>query len=415
MDKLIPKSKRRKKYLHLSAIICLTLLLLYFIRAYSLEHFKTARVNKNDIKRYTVVKKELTASFSTDGKVIPLQSYQVETPVGGKVEKICKKIGDYVTQGEPIAVLSNDDLQLQLINSETEVANQINNLSTARIQRNQSSLSQRRNLFALKMQMTKKEREIRHIKSMYDKKYISEDEYLSQMEEYDTLKNNYQLSSEEAITDSLMREQQVIQIEQSLSQVKKNLDQIKNKIHDLVIKAPISGQITNLDLTMGKILSLGSQIAIIENNEQYYIQAKINQYYLKHLKTGSKAKLTDFNPEVLIEIDNIHPKLEGDNVTVDFKGKLPENIKSGQIVNIDMLTSTIPNTLVIPLGEYLNENDNREVFVIDQTGKRAFRRKIETGRRNIKEIEIISGLDENEEIIISSNPEWKKKESLKIR
>ncbi len=415
MDKIIPKSKRRKKYMRLSLYICLLFLTLFIIRIYSLDYFSSASVNKNDIKRYTVIKKSLTASFSSDGKVIPLQSYQVETPVGGKVEKICKKIGDYVNQGEILAVLSNDDLQLQLINSETEVANQINNLSTARIQRNQSSLSQQRNLFALKMQLTKKEREIRHIKSMYEKKYISEDEYLSQMEDYNTLKNDYQLSSEEASTDSLMREQQVIQIEQSLNQVKRNLTQIKNKIYDLTIKAPISGQITDLELNMGKILSLGSQIAVIENNEQYYIQAKINQYYLKHLKTGSKAKLTDFTPEVAIEIDNIHPKLEGDNVTVDFKGKLPDNIKSGQVVNIDMLTSTIPNALVIPLGEYLNENDFRQVFVIDQTGKRAFKRKIETGRRNINEIEVINGLEEGDEIVITSNPAWKKKEFLKIK
>ncbi len=415
MDRVLPKKSKLIHYWKFALVIILLLLLLLILRIFLFDSFNSISVKKENIEFYTLQNKNFEASFSTDGKVIPLQSYQVETPEGGKIEKVLKKIGDYVNKGDIIAVLSNDDLQMQLINSETEVANQINNLSTAKIQRNQSHLSQKRNLFSLKQQLNKKQREINHLKTMREKNFVSEEEYQTQFEDYETLKNNYELSAEEAKIDSLMREQQVIQIEQSLSQVRKNLVQMKNKVTNLTITAPINGQITDIVQSYGKILSAGSQIALIENNKQFYIQAKINQYYLKHLKKGAKAKLTDFNPEIIIEIENIHPKLEGDNVTVDFIGVLPDNVKSGQVVNIDLLTTKSTHVLCIPLGEYLNENDYREVFVVDQSHKNAIRRPIETGRRNAQEIEVIKGLNEGDQIITSSNVNWKKKNIIKLK
>lgn len=415
MDRVLPKKSKLIRYWKFALIILILLFLLILLRIFLLDSFNSASEKLSNVEIFTVHNKNFEASFSTDGKIIPLQSYQVQTPEGGKIEKVLKKIGDYVNKGDIIAILSNDDLQMQLIDSETEVANQINNLSTAKIQRNQSLLSQKRNLFSLKQQLTKKMREINHLKAMREKNFVSEEDYQSQFEDYETLKNNYELSAEEAKIDSLMREQQVIQIEQSLSQVKKNLAQMKNKVKNLSITAPINGQITDLVESNGQILSAGSQIALVENNQQFYIQAKINQYYLKHLNKGVKAKLTDFNPEIIVEIENIHPKLDGDNITVDFIGALPENVKSGQMVNIDLLTTKSSNTLCIPLGEYLNENDYREVFLFDKSLKKANRTSIETGRRNAQEIEVIKGLSEGDQIIISSNAKWKKKNTIRLK
>ncbi len=415
MDKLLPKKNKLKKYYKYGIIILISVLFLFVLRFCVKEGLKSASVRSKDLVTAVVEKKNLVASFSVSGKVIPRLNYQVEAPVGGKIEKICKKIGDTVKKDDVLVILTNDDLQLQLINSETDVTDQINNLSIAKIQRNQSHLSQKRTLATLKQQLSKKQRDLKNMKELCDKKYVSEEEYKTNSEEYEVLLDNYNLTIEEAQVDSLMREQQIVQMEQSLTQVKKNLQQMRNKVKDLVVRAPIEGQITDFELTSGQILSMGSKIAVIENNNEYYIQSNINQYYLNRLKLGAIALITDFDPPLEIEIENIHPKLEGDNVIVDFKGNLLNSTKSGQQVNIDLLTAKINNALAIPLGQYLTDNDYRWVFVVDKSGKKAGRRQIETGSRNTSEIEIIKGLTEGESVITNSNPDWKNKEIINIK
>lgn len=415
MDKIIQPEKWYKKHTKVIITFLLTILILIFLRIYLLHYLKTAVVSRNDIEIIKVERKDLKAGFSVTGKVTPSMIYQVETPVGGKIEKICQKVGDTVKKGDILVVLSNDDLQLQLINSETAVTDQINNLSLAKIQKNQSLLSQKRNLIALKQQITKKQRDLKNQKDLCDKKYLSQDEYQNNLEELKVLQTNFELSLEEAKTDSLMREQQILQMEQSLTQVRNNLKQMKNKIADLTVKASLDGQITEMELTYGQILSLGSKIAVIENKDEYYIQASINQYYLDRIKPGDKALLTELTPPLEVVIDRIHPKLSGDQAIVDFKCQGLKDVKSGQQVEIAMQTAELKNVLVISLGQYLAENNYKWVYVVDKTGKRAIRREIETGSRNSSEIEVLKGLEEGEEIIISYNDKWSNKQSIKLK
>lgn len=393
----------------------MVILFLLFIRSWIIRGFDVASVNRAEIQIFEVVCKDFIASFRVDGRVVPSETYQVEAPVGGMIESINKSIGDFVTKGDTLIILTNDDLQLQLIHSETEVANQINNLSMARIQRNQSSLAHRRLHFSLQRQINKEQREFAATEGLYERGLISEDEYLTSLESLEILLNNYTLSVEEARIDSLIREQQIVLIEQSLNQVQMNLDQMRNKVHDLIILSPMEGQITDLNLTTGQMLHSGSKIAFIENNTKFYIQARINQYYQEHLFPGAKAVVTNFSEPVFITIDNIHPRLEGDLLVVNFIGELPGTVRSGQLANIEAQTSIVQEAVVIPMGLYLSENQFRSVFVIDQSQTTAERRFIETGKRTFREVEVLNGLDPGEMIIISSNPAWSQKNILKIK
>lgn len=415
MDRTLKPPEKEKKIVKIFLISIIVLSLLIMLRSFILKSFATATANRVELRIAEVIRKDLISSFIAEGKLIPLITYQTETPVSGKVERILKKIGDTVQKGDTLITMSNDDLQLQLINSEIEVANQINNLSTARIQSNQSRLSHKRLLFTLQNQLTKLQREMLVYDSLNEKKLVSEDEYLTKKEELLILKHNLELSTEEAKIDSLMRKQQISQIEQSLNQVQNNLQQMKNKVFDLIIKAPINGQITELNATAGQMLGSGHKIAVLEDNRHFYIQAKINQYYQNHLQKGLRAKVTSFSDSVYVLIDNIHPRLEGNNLVVDFKGVLPENLRSGQSVSLELQTTRINNILSIPIGEYLAENNYKSVFVLNKTGHKAERRIIETGSRSIADIEIISGLIEGEKVLISSNSKWKNKTFIKIK
>ena len=415
MDRKLSIKKPIYKYFKIITSIIAIMIFLLLMRLLILNSFTTTSVNRNELRFAKVKKHNLISSFICEGKVIPQNTYQLETPVSGKVEQVYIKIGDFVNMGDTLIVMSNDDLQLQLINSEIEVANQINNLSTAKIQRNQSSISHRRHLFTLQNQLSKLQREIAGNNELFAKQLISEDTYLTKQEEYLILQNDFSLSSEEARIDSLMRMQQISQIEQSLNQVQNNLRQMKNKVFDLIIKAPISGQITELNPTIGQMLVSGSKVAFIENKETYYLQSKINQYYQNHLQIGTKALLTGFNDTLFVEIDNIHPRLDGSNLIVDFKGDLPQNLRTGQSVNLEIQTSITDNVLTIPIGEYLAGNNYKSVFVLNTNETKAERKYIETGNRSISDIEIISGLIEGDKIIITSNPKWSKKNTIKLK
>jgi len=375
----------------------------------------TASVKESDIQTSKVVKGRMEGSFIADAIVTPISTYSIEAMTGGRVEALFLKPGDYVEQGQTILRLTNDDLKLNLLAQEAAVTDQVNNLNNARILNNQSRLSQRLKVAEAHNTLKRISRNYQQKSELYNQGYLALEEYLSAQEEHDIAQTRYEYLQEEARTDSLYREQQLIQLEQNVNQLQISLQQIRNRINELDVKAPMRGQITEMELKLGQIISTGSSLATIEDDSRYYLQAMVDQYYLSRLNEGAAARINHQGAEVMLKVIKVHPRLANDKIRVDIEGDLPEGLKSGQSIAAEIITDSMSDVLYLPQGQYLSDGNGNMVYVLDESGKRARKRTVSMGFRNIREVEVLSGLQEGEIVITSSYKAFRDKDTIRIK
>ncbi len=415
MDKEIPLSQRRAKSIRKALLFVSVLIAIIIIQILVSRSLQSTTVSRSDILTSKVRRGDMEGSFSAEAVVTPVSRYQIQATTSGKIESILKQAGDFVQAGETIIVLGNDDLQLNLLAQETAVTEQINNLNNARILNNQSKQSQRLKLAEAQSSLKRIRRDFQSKSDLYARGFIPEEEFLLSQEEHDLARIRYDYMLEEARTDSLYREQQLVQLEQSVAQIRLSLNQIRSRIGELKVKAPVGGQITELDLNLGQIISTGAQIATIEDVSRYYLNARVDQFYLPRIKPGGSARIRQGQQECLLSIHKVHPRLQNDKVVLDIGGELPPELKSGQNLKVDIISESLDSVLYLPQGQYLVDGAGTWVFVVDGSGKRAERRQVKFGFRSLREVEVVEGLAEDEEVIISSYKDWLKKRFIKIK
>ncbi|HRX76421.1 MAG TPA: biotin/lipoyl-binding protein [Candidatus Cloacimonadota bacterium] len=238
MDREIPKNEQLKRKLKIIPWILVLFLILITGQLWLRRILSTTTVRSNDILSARVIRGRMEGSFTADGILTPVSTYNVEAMTGGRIEAIFFNTGDYVKKGDTILRLSNDDLKLNLLAQEAAVAEQVNNLSNARILSNQSKLSQRLKVAEAHNALKRERRSFEQKQELQQKGFISLEEYLLAEEDFQIARTRFEYLQEEARTDSLYREQQLLQLEGAVNQLQLSLRQIRNRINELDVKAP---------------------------------------------------------------------------------------------------------------------------------------------------------------------------------
>ena len=415
MDREIPASQRVKKKLRIIPVVLVLALILILSQLWLRRTLSTATARSEDIQTAQVLRGRMEGSFSAEGLVTPLSIYNVEAMTGGRVEAIHVNAGDYVDKGDIMFRLSNDDLKLNLLAQEASVTDQVNNLNNARILNNQSRLSQRLKVAEAYNALKREHRNFEQKRELRQKGFISLEEYVLAEEEYEIAQTRHSYLQEEARTDSLFREQQLLQLEGEVTQLQLSLGQLRKRINELDVRAPMSGQISQLELKLGQIISTGSLLAVLEDDTRYYIKGSVDQYYLARLHEGAQARIRHQAEDLILRVSKIYPRLVNDKIQVDISGEIPANMKSGQSVALEIITDSLEDVLYLPQGQYLSDGGGHWVYVLSEDGKRASKREVKTGFRNIREVEVLEGLSEGERVITSSYRAFRDKDVIRIK
>lgn len=415
MDREIPAGERARKKLRIILILLGILLLFVIVQLWLSKTLSTVTVRSDDIQIAQVIRGRMEGSFSADGMVTPISTYNVEAMTGGRVEAIYVSAGDYVNKGDVMFRLSNDDLKLNLLAQEASVTDQVNNLNNARILNNQSRLSQRLKVAEAFNALKREQRNFEQKRELQQKGFIAIEEYVLAEEEYQIAQTRHSFLQEEALTDSLFREQQLMQLEGAVNQLQLNLGQLRKRINELEVRAPMNGQITQMDIKLGQIIGTGSLLAVLEDNTRYYIKGSVDQYYMARLSEGAQARIRYQNEDIILRVSKVHPRLVQDKIQVDISGDIPASMKSGQSVAIEIITDSLDDVLYLPQGQYLSDGGGHWVYVLSEDGNRASKRELRTGFRNIREVEVLEGLYEGERVITSSYKAFRDKEIIRIK
>ena len=405
MDKIIEKKKgwraafTKKALPYWGGALVLALVLWLVFR----DNSATLRVNADSLTISQVSQGEFNDYIRVSGQVQPMTTIQISPQEGGIVQEIVTEEGSRVQAGDVIVRLSNDNLDLQILNSEAELAEKENILRNTLISMEQQKLSLKQDKLQLQTEVARLKRKYEQNKALYEDRLIAREDYLTSKEDYELAAGKLELVKDRAEQDSLYRSVQILQMQESLDNMRRNMLMIRHRKENLTIKAPIDGELGLLDVVLGQSISAGLKIGQINNLDSYKIEAQIDEHYIDRVSAGLAATFQRQDDSYGAIIRKVYPEVRDGKFKADFKfeGETPDNIRSGQTYYLNLQLGQPENAVLVPRGTFYQKTGGKWIFVVAPEGGKAVRREIRIGRQNPQYYEVLEGLQPGEKVITS--------------
>lgn len=413
MDRIIEKKKGIQKkhipYITGGAVALLVILWLIFG-----NHASKMNVETKKISIQEVIKGEFNDYVRVNGQVQPINTIQLSAVEGGMVSEKLVEEGSNVQQGDIIVRLTNPMLNLNILDSEAQLAEKQNFLRNTQVSMEQERLSLKKEKLQLDLDVERKKRKYLQYKQLYAENLTSKEEYLQAKEDYEYAVDGRKLVVERQKQDSIYRGIQVKQMEESLHNMRQNLILVRQRVDNLNIKAPTNGQLGLLDVEIGQSVASGGRVGQISVLSDYKIEASIDEHYIDRVKAGLEASFERQDKDFALRVRKVYPEVRDKQFKTDFVfvGERPDNIRTGQTYYINLQLGQPVEAIMIPRGAFYQTTGGQWIFVVTPDGKKAIRRKVSIGRQNPTYYEVISGLDPGEKVITSSYDTYGEVEEL---
>ena len=374
------------------------------------------RVNSDTLTIVEVAEGEFNDYIRLNGQVQPMTTIQLSPLEGGVVQEVIVEEGARVKAGEHLLVLSNDNLDLQILNSEAELAEKENLLRNTLISMEQQKLSLEQERLQLAVEVERTRRKAEAQRALYVDSLIAREEYLRAEEDYRLVQQRLQLVNHRAEQDSLYRSVQVSQMQESLHNMRLNMQMIRRRKENLTIKAPIDGELGLLDVVLGQSVSQGVKIGQINSLGSYKIEVQIDEHYIDRVVAGLEATFERRDEAYSAVIRKVYPEVRNGKFKADLKfvGEQPANIRSGQTYYLNLQLGQPEQAVLVPRGAFFQTTGGRWIYVVDADGEGATRREIRISRQNPQYYEVLEGLSVGEKVIVSGYEKFGDNERLKF-
>ncbi len=339
------------------------------------------------------------------GVVQPLKTIQLDAIEGGYVTQKLIEGGNMVKQGDVLLKLENQSLKLSFLQSETEASRLVNDLQNTRQRLRVERFALQKSLSELDFQIDQaKDAHDRNIK-LYKDKVIPDADFLKTKREFDRLTKQRDIEIESQKYQEENSKMQISQLEGTLANTKKNVDLWRQTLDNLVVKAPVSGMLSSMNVEVGSNINQGQNIGQIDDLNGFKMRVSVDEHYISRIFAGLTGSM-DFNGKAYtLKIIKIYPEVLSGRFEVDMefpKGGAPELIKRGQSAPIRLQLGQPSKATLLPVGGFFSETGGNWVYVLGSDGKRAAKRKITLGRKNPEYFEVLEGLQPGEKVITSS-------------
>lgn len=418
MDKIIEKKHGIALAFTLKALpywfgaVLLSLIIYLLVR----DNTSTMRINPDTLTIATVTKGDFNDYIRLNGQVLPMTTIQISPQEGGVVQKIIVEEGTQVKAGDPILLLSNDNLDLQILNSEAELAEKENILRNTLISMEQQKLNLQQEQLQLQTEVKRCLRIYEAQRALYNDQLISREDYLRAEEDYHLANNRLTLVKNRTYQDSLYRSVQIQQMQESLENMRLNMQMIRRRKENLTIKAPIDGEVGLLDVVLGQSIAQGTKIGQINDLTNYKIEAQIDEHYIDRVFAGLEATFDRQDEHYSAVIRKVYPEVRNGKFRADFKfvNEQPANIRSGQTYYLNLQLGQSEEAVLIPRGSFFQTTGGKWIYVLNEQGDRAIKREIRIRRQNPQFYEVIEGLQPGDKVITSSYEKFGNNEVLRF-
>ena len=403
MDRKIEKKKwpPKKIALFLGSI---SIILLLIFQIFFSDKSSRLNVNQDRIVISSVYKGDFQEFIPVIGTVIPIKTNYLDAIEGGTVEILYLEAGTFVNQGDPILKLANTNLLLDIMYREAELFQQSNNLRNTRLAMEQNALAIKAQLLDLEYDIKNSQRDYENMKSLVERDLIAKQEYEIAEDKYNYLLGKRELTLQSFNQDSIFREIQLEQLEVSLMRMKNNLEVVKENMGNLILKAPVTGQLTSLNAEIGESKSKGERLGQVDVLDGFKILITVDEYYLSRITIGQKGTFSFDGNEYELRVSKVYPEVLNGRFEVDmeFVSEEPEGIRRGQSQHIRLELGDPSEGTLLARGGFFQKTGGQWVYLIDESEKFAVKQLIKLGRQNSEVFEVLDGLKPGDKVITSS-------------
>jgi len=403
VDRVIQKKKwTTKKILTIAGIAGIVALLAasyYFTSGGAKLNVDTERITISE-----VTKGPFQVTIPVNGVVMPISTIYLDAMEGGRVEEKYVEDGTIMKKGQPIMRLSNTDLELSLVNQETSVYNLLTQMQIARNNAVQNTTTKLNQMTDVENDLKEAERVYNLDKRLYEQKVIGSQEYQQALNKYNYYLAKKKLTEQLLNQDSVSTKQQLAQAGQSYQGSQNALAVMRQKVGDLIVRAPVDGQLTSLDAEIGQSKNKGERLGQIDVLSGFKVRVDIDEHYISQVYNGLQGKFTFANKDYTLTIKKVYTQVTNGRFQVDmaFDGDVPQGIRRGQTLQILLALSDETQAVLVPKGGFFQQTGGNWIFLVSPDGKMATRKDIQLGRQNTDYFEVLGGLKPGDKVVTSS-------------
>lgn len=414
----IPLEKKRfttSKILMIVGAITIVALILFVI----LSTTGNAKLNvqKERISIATATQGVFQENIPVNGVVMPITTIYLDALEGGRVEEKFVEDGAIMKKGEPILRLSNTDLELSLVNQETQVYNLLTQMQISQNAARQNTINKLNQYTDVENSLIEAKRLYELNKKLYDKDAIARQDLIKSENDYNYQKERMQLAKQILEQDSLAVNQEKNQVSSSYQRTQNALELMRRKVADLVVKAPVDGQLTSLDAEIGQSKNKGERLGQIDVLSGYKVRVDIDEHYISRIYTGQTGSFDFDGKSYTLVIKKVYTQVTNGRFQVDmeFESEVPEGIRRGQTLQIRVALSQEKQALLIPKGGFFQETGGNWIFKVSEDGASAYKADISLGSQNTEYYEVLSGLEPGDRVITSSYDNYEEVQELVLQ
>lgn len=415
MDRQIEKKSFLRRYAwYIAAAAALAALLVWIVLGTTAN---TTTVDASDITISDVTRGKFDDYVRLNGQVLPIQVVQISPEEGGIVREKVVEEGARVRKGDVILRLSNSNLDLQILNAEAELAEKQNLLRNTQVAMQQDRLNNRTEQATLDTDCDRKRRAYEQNARLYKERLISKEVYLQSREDYNLALRKQSLISQRLKQDSIYRHVQMAQMEDNLDNMRKNVLLVRDRKNKLEVRSAIDGELGLLDVELGQNIAAGQNIGQINDLSDFKVQAQIDEHYIDRVRPGLSASFSRDGKTYLLRVRKVYPEVRNGTFRTDFVfvGERPAQMRSGQTFYVELALGKSQQATLIPRGTFFQTTGGNWIFVLDKSGRKAYRRNISIARQNPQYYEVTDGLEPGERVITSGYEAFKDNEVLVIK
>jgi HlyD family secretion protein len=403
MDRVIEKKKWSvKRILTIAGIVAIVALIAgsyYFTSGKSRLNVDTERITISEI-----TKGNFKDQIPVNGIVLPLTTIYLDALEGGRVEEKYVEDGAVMKKDQPILRLSNTDLELSLVNQETSVFNLLTQMQISRNAAQQNTIGKLNQMADVDNAYKEAERLYKLNKHLYEQKAIGSQEFRQSELAWEYQVKRKLLTEQILRQDSVSTNQELNQAKQSYDRTQNALAVMRRKVGDLVVRAPVDGQLTSLDAEIGQNKNKGERLGQIDVLSGYKVRVDIDEHYISRIFIGLMGEFSFANKTYKLKIKKVYTQVTNGRFQVDmeFVGDVPQNIRRGQTLQILVALSDETVAILVPKGGFYQKTGGNWIFKVSDNGKTAYKVDIQLGRQNPDVYEVLQGLQPGDKVITSS-------------
>lgn len=361
-------------------------------------------VEKERISISTVEKGIFQENIPVNGLVLPITTIYLDALEGGRVEEKYVEDGAVLKKGDPILRLSNTDLELSLINQETQVYNLLTQMQISQNAARQNTINKLNQYTDVESGLIEAKRIFDLNSRLYEKDVIGRQDLIKAKNDYNYQKERMQLSKQILGQDSIAVKQEKNQVQNSYARTQNALELMRRKVADLVVKAPVDGQLTSLDAEIGQSKNKGERLGQIDVLSGFKVRVDIDEHYISRIYNGQTGSFNINGKAYKLTIKKVYTQVTNGRfqVDMDFGDELPEGIRRGQTLQIRLALSEEKQALLVSKGGFFQQTGGNWIFKVSENGHTAYKVEIVLGSQNTEYYEVLSGLQPGDKVITSS-------------